>query len=337
LPNSNTSTYACGGILRSALNILSEVGSSLVTLAEQGFNITVVGHSLGGAVATLVAYLLRSISIPARCFAYGSPCCTDALTSDLMKDYVTTVVLHDDLITRITPASIRFVFICPFLSLSPLDLSLSLSLSRLDLSLPLSLRILLKEVRTFRHHIYKHLQQDWNDVLARVVTLWSPRTRETALLESSLTNTSAAAAPIASNQTSSPPITSSGLLEEEGDGEEGGGTSEDGVLVSEEELIQLWLPGNIVHLYARRGIYRAALVPRDFSDLRRINVQGNIFKDHSSMSIFEALQEVRAAQQAKCDPPPWVPYNDSEACKCCQNNFTWHSTFRGEAQQYRER
>lgn len=91
------------------MNILSEVGSCLVTLAEQGFKITVVGHSLGGAVASLVTYLLRSISIQAICFAYASPCCVDAMTSDTMKDYVTTVILHDDLIARITPASIRYL------------------------------------------------------------------------------------------------------------------------------------------------------------------------------------------------------------------------------------
>jgi hypothetical protein len=63
-------------------------------------------------------------------------------------------------------------------------------------------------------------------------------------------------------------------------------------LVSEEDVIQLWLPGRIVHIYSRRGIYNVAIVPRNFSELRRILVQGNIFRDHSSLSIFEALQEV---------------------------------------------
>jgi hypothetical protein len=320
------------------LNILSEVGSSLITLAEQGFKITIVGHSLGGAVATLVAYLLRSISIRAVCYAYGSPCCVDALTSDVMREYVTTVILHDDLITRITPASIRSILFTPTLCV---------------VSSSTHFRILLKEVRIFRHHIYKHLQQDWNDVLARVVTLWSPRTRDTLLLDSSTLITPTPLPAITSSSTvqqlPATTTSSSGLVEgresEEGEEardrereEEEEHNSDDGaVLVSEEELIQLWLPGTLVHIYARRGIYNAVVVPRNFSDLRRINVQGNIFKDHSSMSIFEALQEVRAAQQAKCDPPQWVPYNDSECCTCCQNNFTWHSTFRGEAQQYRER
>lgn len=138
---------------------------------------------------------------------------------------------------------------------------------------------MLKEVRVFRHHIYKHLQQDWNDVLSRVVSLWSPRTRSTLIPNSPPA--------VAGSQIETGEVV--GLLEGDSDESE---LHDDGVLVSEEELIQLWLPGNIVHLYARRGIYDAVLVPRTFTDLRRIIVQGNIFRDHSSMSIFESLQEV---------------------------------------------
>lgn len=135
----------------------------------------------------------------------------------------------------------------------------------------------MKEVRIFRHHIYKHLQQDWNDVLSRVVSLWSPRVRSnlTPNLTPSISNSETAEI--------------NGLIEGESDETE---LHDDGVLVGEEELIQLWLPGNIVHIYARRGVYNAVLVPRSFTDLRRILVQGNIFRDHSSMSIFESLQEV---------------------------------------------
>jgi hypothetical protein len=154
-------------------------------------------------------------------------------------------------------------------------------------------------VKVFRQNIYKHLQQDWNDVLARVVTLWSPRTRAVQTKETdhvtilSPKPTSAASPDSALTETSSRPEQKSGLVESEESADESAADStDDGVLVTEEELIQLWLPGKIVHLYARRGIYNAVLVPRNFSDLRRILVQGNIFKDHSSMSIFESLQEV---------------------------------------------
>ncbi len=36
-------------------------------------------------------------------------------------------------------------------------------------------------------------------------------------------------------------------------------------------------------------------------------------------------------------PPPWEPFDTRDSCFCCGNSFTWHSTFRGDAQEYRER
>ena len=52
---------------------------------------------------------------------------------------------------------------------------------------------------------------------------------------------------------------------------------------------------------------------------------------------MNALLEVRAVKKANHDPPYWQPFNSSSTCACCKNRFTWHSTFRGEAQEYRER
>ena len=89
--------------------VLSEVGSSLVMLAEHGYKIRVVGHSLGGAVGALVTFMLKSIDMEnIHCFAYGVPSFVDEVTADAMQDYVTAVVMHDDFIARVTPASIRY-------------------------------------------------------------------------------------------------------------------------------------------------------------------------------------------------------------------------------------
>jgi len=40
-------------------------------------------------------------------YAYGSPACVDAKLSDFVKPYVITCVLHDDVVPRLTPTSIR--------------------------------------------------------------------------------------------------------------------------------------------------------------------------------------------------------------------------------------
>jgi hypothetical protein len=90
---------------------LSEIGPCLSVLAEKGYSVRVVGHSLGGAVAALVTYMLRAIDLDnIHCYAYGVPPFVDDVTADEMKSFVTSVVLHDDFIARVTPASIRSVF-----------------------------------------------------------------------------------------------------------------------------------------------------------------------------------------------------------------------------------
>jgi hypothetical protein len=42
-----------------------------------------------------------------RVYSYGSPACVDAKLSDYAQSYVTNCVLHDDVIPRLTPTSIR--------------------------------------------------------------------------------------------------------------------------------------------------------------------------------------------------------------------------------------
>ncbi len=100
-------TYACGGMVRAAMHVLSEVGPALRRLQAEGYQITIVGHSMGGAVAALLTYMLIGVAPNVACVTYGCPSCVDAATSDLLKSRVLSVVLHDDVISRITPQSIR--------------------------------------------------------------------------------------------------------------------------------------------------------------------------------------------------------------------------------------
>lgn len=101
-------TYACGGMVRSAMYILREVGPAVRRLHSEGYKLTVTGHSLGGAVAALVTFMLQSAIPSVSCITYGCPSCVDAATSDLLRKRVLSVVLHDDVISRITPQTIRY-------------------------------------------------------------------------------------------------------------------------------------------------------------------------------------------------------------------------------------
>jgi len=102
-------TYACGGMVRAAMYVLKEVGPALRRLHAAGYQITMVGHSLGGAVAALLTSLLEGYIPSIRCITYGCPSCVDSLTADLMlkSRRILSVVLRDDVICRITPQSIR--------------------------------------------------------------------------------------------------------------------------------------------------------------------------------------------------------------------------------------
>lgn len=107
------------GMAGAAYNLFRENIDPLITLTHKGYRIRFVGHSLGGSVAALLGTLVKrhmeihsSKDILSRhdllhVYSYGSPACVDANLSDFVKDYVTNCVLHDDVIPRLTPTSIR--------------------------------------------------------------------------------------------------------------------------------------------------------------------------------------------------------------------------------------
>lgn len=120
-------SYACGGMARAALWLLGQVGPALLQLHGEGYEVIIVGHSMGGSVAALLCHLMRThlSSAPSstnphkgqtrepprplgfRCITYGCPSSMCIRLARSMTPYVTSVVLHDDIVSRITPQSIR--------------------------------------------------------------------------------------------------------------------------------------------------------------------------------------------------------------------------------------
>ena len=113
------------GMASAALNLFRENADSLAHLARNGFRIRIVGHSLGGGVATLLGILmshhLEKLKLVnsgtsdvakdddrlLRVYGYGTPSCVDGKLADYTRAYATNVVLHDDVVPRLTPTSIR--------------------------------------------------------------------------------------------------------------------------------------------------------------------------------------------------------------------------------------
>ncbi|KAL1832784.1 uncharacterized protein LOC108205316 isoform X1 [Daucus carota subsp. sativus] len=81
---------------------------------HQGFRLRLVGHSLGGATASLLAIMMRRKSSKQLGFSpdsisavgYGTPPCVSREIADGCSDYVRNVVMQDDIIPRLSVASL---------------------------------------------------------------------------------------------------------------------------------------------------------------------------------------------------------------------------------------
>lgn len=188
----------------------------------------------------------------------------------------------------------------------------------------------MRELVVFREQMFQHLQHEWNDVLTRAASIWSPRHRNNYNSNNNISNIDKMKYSIDVDKTkqSNKSITN----------------EKSALIIDEELLTQLWIPGKIIHIYMNRGQWRASEVSRNFPDLRTILMQGNIFDDHRSEKIFESLLEVRSVRKCSKSVPIWIPYNafnttngEGIQCSCCHNDFSWYSTFSGQAQEFRDK
>eukprot|EP00667_Euglena_gracilis_P007889 EG_transcript_7972 len=95
---------AHGGMASSAQWLLREVGSCLQVLHEKGYAVVLTGHSLGGATATILALLLRSVIPTVRAVCFGAPPVLSHELAEACDGFVSNVVLRDDVVPR---ASVR--------------------------------------------------------------------------------------------------------------------------------------------------------------------------------------------------------------------------------------
>ncbi|KAK6150257.1 hypothetical protein DH2020_017782 [Rehmannia glutinosa] len=91
-----------------------DVKGELISSESIGFRLRLVGHSLGGATASLLAIKLRKKSIKELGFSpdivtavgYATPPCVSKELAESCSDFVTTVVMQDDIVPRLSVASL---------------------------------------------------------------------------------------------------------------------------------------------------------------------------------------------------------------------------------------
>lgn len=373
---------ACG-MAGAALTLYREHIDSLLFLAKRGYKVRLTGHSLGGAVATLLGMLVyrdlerecsnlfpetsdEVVSV-LRVYSFGTPSCVDEQLAEDVSSFVTTVVLHDDCVPRLTPSScrgllkhllhIRETWVKDHFSddiKAITDRARTAWAPRWRGSFTLS-----KSSSKFKTYCRKQLQYGKQQITLvkeklvgdecgdsipcggrRPLDTIDERTEEFVVndvndlpdVESSENRADKDEMQVAveprmlvdymggdlERGTEGLVIdgdeffdTSESLLEgadDESESEDDAESSpfqstvtagssqidneetelmtpsdEDSagpVVVEETPLPKMYVPGRVVHIYSHRGVYRASYVPRNFRDLRRISMAGNMLSDH---------------------------------------------------------
>jgi len=104
--------YAHAGILMAAKQLYKDLTPILLENLKkhEGYQLVIVGHSLGAGTAALFTMLMYSeYNIPVHCYAFASP---GVVSLDLAKrmgalGLITTVVLNDDFICRLSYGSLE--------------------------------------------------------------------------------------------------------------------------------------------------------------------------------------------------------------------------------------
>eukprot|EP00735_Rhodelphis_limneticus_P014100 TRINITY_DN808_c0_g1::TRINITY_DN808_c0_g1_i2::g.25436::m.25436 TRINITY_DN808_c0_g1::TRINITY_DN808_c0_g1_i2::g.25436 ORF type:complete len:709 (+),score=125.82,sp/Q5YLM1/DGLA_RAT/34.78/3e-15,FYVE/PF01363.16/3.9e-13,FYVE/PF01363.16/9.2e-12,Lipase_3/PF01764.20/1.6e-20,Abhydrolase_6/PF12697.2/0.16,PAS_7/PF12860.2/0.3,FYVE_2/PF02318.11/0.12,FYVE_2/PF02318.11/34 TRINITY_DN808_c0_g1_i2:60-2186(+) len=311
------------GIGKSALWLYNEVSGSLKTLVSKGFNLVIVGHSLGAGCATLLSILLKP-DIPVQCYAYATPACVEEPLADLCRSFVTSIVLRDDVVPRATPRAAK---------------------------------VLAETLLEYRGVWRKYYQEDMHAFKQRAKGVWAPRTRTSKRVSTSSTTSmpsggvAVTTTDVAMVEEVSETLAHSALcstaLSDPGDPDCDPNPFEDNPMIAMPQpvssadanalvvpQVNLYIPGTIVHLYQQKGRYHAASVDCRFEPLNQVELQLNMIEDHKSAAYFMALREARGMKKGTVrEPPAWGKFFAVNVCQCCHCDFTWASTSSSLAQQ----
>ncbi|KAI4302726.1 hypothetical protein MLD38_038442 [Melastoma candidum] len=72
----------------------------------EGYNLRIVGHSLGGAIATLLGIQLKHLYPNLHVYGYGSLPCVDSAVADACSDFVTSIIYNNEFSSRLSVPSI---------------------------------------------------------------------------------------------------------------------------------------------------------------------------------------------------------------------------------------
>ena len=101
------------GFYQAFCTVKDEIEAALKLLQDNGYPLYITGHSLGGALALCATKFLASDSLGA-CYTFGSPRVASSGFGDDIKTPIYRIVNAADLVPRVPPAYIQYLFISLF-------------------------------------------------------------------------------------------------------------------------------------------------------------------------------------------------------------------------------
>lgn len=284
------------GVFEAAAALESELRPTLQALAKEGYRIALTGHSLGGAVASMILWLLHNGDAHQRLpddavffgVGYGVPSIVDRATAEALRPHFTSVVNSTDIVPRLSVATV----------------------TRLG-----------REIASCAQECGADLDEDVRQYVQRAAALWEPRLRSGAPL--------AAADSPAHAVGHSPDDCYAG----QSDATMTHASEQD--TATEEEVLELFVPGSVLWLHRVDGHLEASLVPCDIPLLRRITLDNRMLDDHGSKAYHASLRAVRARRAVEATAPPirWQGFAQAgDTCRCCGSAYNWMTTARSVRQ-----
>lgn len=371
------------GMVKSAKWLVGELSPALVHLYTRGYQVIIIGHSLGAAVGALLTVLLRPQIASLKCFGFGTPACVDEQLMCVLLDCMVSVVNRDDVVPRLNVHNVEALAQSALCAGQVAKTKAWMdedwkAIKDVERIVELRRRSAPEDTSSGSNRWVLGSASSQNaekeEKIARLCAAGVARGAAERALEQeggdlnrallrATEEESASPQAAASEQDQVMPSSSSTSAQQGADGTWtfgrsstavlgeittwassawpiggiGQGTSDqaasDNARCGPTELEQhprFFVPGQIIHLYQRDGLSRAALASCTHETFAHIFPTQEMLEDHKVRSYDEALRQA-CIETPKT--PRWESFDERKTCACCSADFNWAYVLKSEPQR----
>ena len=294
--------YVLENVLFLSSQLLSEIGPSLLRLSANQFHFTLIGHGYGCAVAAFTTFLLRNVIPSIDCVTYGTIPFCDPITSKLMNEFTLSIVLHDDLISRLTAAN------CAQFS---------------------------NELNEFYHQIFRQPKQSWTSVLQKALTLLPTNSFPEKMIEN---NNPEESSKHENNLVKKPfdedtATTEGNLISLEKSNKQKSSSSSSKLYLPGRILHIYFYRGQYLAAYVLpsfESLQKIEIQEHSLSDHKCSAIMNALLE-------IRLTNKSMASNSFLTAPPKWIGFDESVHCSCCKQRFSWYSSIFKDNEIYRQK